>query len=241
MSQQPSWLTDEDTADVAVKIASNPVAQSAAKKAAQDPAVQKAMMNQVKTQVDAQTPDWAKSQDSSSSAVPVSSNDVNVQGGGGGGGDVESGESKSVNPYGSDIPQEDIDKMKKYHTFLRILYVVAAIMVATAAGFALDRSPQVGVALFALYGIFFAFLIFGFELHWKGIGSLLAANFGFMYSIVGRWIFLLFVGFIMLQLGTLGIVAMSVLYFVGLVHIFFICRFPYFPEYQRMLHYAYLA
>ena len=42
MSDAPSWLTDDATADVAESLARNPHVQNAAKNAAKDPRVQKA-------------------------------------------------------------------------------------------------------------------------------------------------------------------------------------------------------
>jgi hypothetical protein len=65
----------------------------------------------------------------------------------------------------------------------------------------------------------------------------IAENFGFMYTLSGRSIFLLFVGFMSYSLSTLGIVAMCVLYAVGLFHGYVMYRFPRFEEYLRKKHY----
>lgn len=240
----PAWLNDDVAADVATKVAKNPAAQSVAMKAAQDPSVQKAMINQVKKEA---TPDWAQSEKAPAPAPaagpagdpffgpgpPSAPKDVEAA--------PVNGQQDGVNPYGQNIPPEDIQQMKKYHLFLRISYVLGSILLAISCGVTLSKDPEAGVILFCLYGMFFALLMFAFELHWAGIGVILAANFGFLYSIVGRWVFLLFVGFMQYQLGTLGIVTMSVLYAIGFVHLIFYCRFPYFPEYQRKLHYEYLS
>lgn len=247
MSAPPSWLTDDVAADVAVKVAKNPAAQNAAKKAAADPAVQQAMLNEAKRQstgvYDSSSPAWA----SEESAKPVATDDVesnlfgSSSGGGGTGGDADNNATRKENPYGTDIPKEDIERMKKFHTGLRIAYILASALVITAAILCMQKEPTVGTALLSLYGIVFALLMIGFEIQWSAIGSFLASNFGFLYSIIGRWIFLLFVGFMMYQVSTVGKIAMGFLYFVGLLHLILICRFPYFPEYQRMLHYAYLS
>ena len=248
MSAPPSWLTDDVAQDVAVKVAKNPAAQNAAKKAAQDPAVQKAMMNEVKRQSGATSNDNAPAWAYEQSSKPVSTNDVeaNMFGNGspnssGSDGDANPKKTRKENPYGADITPEDTAKMKNFHFGLRISYVLASALVITAAILALQQKPVLGDALLCLYGIAFALLMVGFELQWSATGSFLAANFGFLYSIVGRWIFLLFVGFMMYRISVVGKVAMAFLYFVGLMHAILICRFPYFPEYQRMLHYAYLS
>lgn len=235
----PAWLNDDVAADVAVKVAKNPTAQKAAMKAAQDPTVQKAMIDQVKKQNDANSPDWAKKEE----PAPVAASHVDPKFGDmGNAKDVEKGgDAPKENPYGQDIPPEDIEKMKKYHLILRVSYVLASAMLGVSSGYTLSLEPELGIVLFCLYGLLFALLMFAFELHWSGIGVIIAANFGFLYSIAGRWVFLLFVGFMQLHLGTIGIVTMSILYAVGLMHLVFACRFPYFPEYQRKLHYEYLS
>lgn len=69
------------------------------------------------------------------------------------------------------------------------------------------------------------------------VASAIAVNFGFMYSLTGRWLFLLFVGFMSFSLSTLGIVAMCFLYAVGLFHGYLMYRFPRFEEYLRKKHY----
>ena len=244
MSAPPSWLTDDVAQDVAVKVAKNPAAQNAAKKAAQDPAVQKALINEAKRQngfaPDENAPAWANEEESK----PVGTKDVESNmfpNSGGSDADTNSKSTRKENPYGADIPPEDIEKMKKFHLGLRISYVLASALVITAAVLALEKEPTLGAALLSLYGIAFALLMIGFEVQWSAIGSFLAANFGFLYSIIGRWIFLLFVGFMMYQVSVVGKIAMGLLYFVGLLHLILICRFPYFPEYQRMLHYSYLS
>ena len=240
----PAWLNDDVAADVAVKVAKNPAAQSVAMKAANDPTVQKAMIEHVKKEA---TPNWANSDPvpNKESNQPASSDPLFGPGPSAPPKDVESApvntQEQGGNPYGRDIPPEDVARMKKYHLFLRIAYVVGSILLAISCGVTLSKESEVGVILFCLYGFFFAILMFAFELHWAGVGVILAANFGFLYSIIGRWIFLLFVGFMQFHLGVLGIVTMSVLYAIGLIHLIFYCRFPYFPEYQRKLHYEYLS
>jgi hypothetical protein len=66
---------------------------------------------------------------------------------------------------------------------------------------------------------------------------MLAINFGFLYNIYGRAIFLLFVGFMCYSIGLYGIVAMSLLYAVGLFHAYVWWKFPKFEQYLRKKHY----
>jgi hypothetical protein len=69
------------------------------------------------------------------------------------------------------------------------------------------------------------------------VAKFIANNFGFMYTLPGRWAFLLFVGFMAFSLGTIGIAAMCWLYVIGLVHVYVIFKFPKFEEYVRRKHY----
>ena len=69
------------------------------------------------------------------------------------------------------------------------------------------------------------------------VASAIAVNFGFMYTLTGRIVFLLFVGFMSFSLGTLGIVAMAALYAVGIFHAYLMYKFPRFEEYLRKKHY----
>lgn len=65
------------------------------------------------------------------------------------------------------------------------------------------------------------------------ISRFIATNFGFMYTLTGRVIFLLFVGFMSFSLSIFGIAAMAFMYLVGLIHAAVMCRFPQYSEYVR--------
>ena len=62
-------------------------------------------------------------------------------------------------------------------------------------------------------------------------------NFGFLYTFVGRFVFILFVGFMSFSLGLYGQIAMAVLYAALLLHLFIMYRFPRFEEYLRKKHF----
>jgi len=71
----------------------------------------------------------------------------------------------------------------------------------------------------------------------KAGAKYIASNFGFMYSLIGRVVFLLFVGFMAFNLSSIGIAAMCWLYFVGLIHAYILWKFPKFEEYVRRKHF----
>ncbi len=62
-------------------------------------------------------------------------------------------------------------------------------------------------------------------------------NFGFMYTLSGRMLFLLFVGFMAFSLSLMGKFAMGFLYACGIFHMYIMYRFPKFEEYLRKKHY----
>lgn len=58
------------------------------------------------------------------------------------------------------------------------------------------------------------------------MAKLIAVNFGFMYTMVGRMVFLLFVGFMSFSLKLFGQLAMAILYLVFCFHIFVYVKYP---------------
>ncbi len=58
-----------------------------------------------------------------------------------------------------------------------------------------------------------------------------------MYTLWGRIIFIILLGFMAFLLSVLGKVAMGVLYGVMLFHMYVMFKFPRFEEYLRKKHY----
>ena len=77
--------------------------------------------------------------------------------------DARSKKTRKDNPYGADIPPEDIAKMKSYHLGLRVSYALASILVITAAILDLQDTPVFWRCLLCLYVIAFSLLMFGFN------------------------------------------------------------------------------
>ncbi len=71
----------------------------------------------------------------------------------------------------------------------------------------------------------------------QAVAKLIATNFGFLYSLSGRTIFLLFVGFMSFQISLFGKIVMGILYAVGAFHAYVMWKFPRFEEYLRKKHY----
>lgn len=158
-------------------------------------------------------------------------------------------------PIPLDIEPDVLAQMKKAHYATRILYITACILMGAAAGLALTPSSQagtsstsiaasqgtatnnVGTAFFAAYVLFFCLIMCCFEVGLNMCSSVLAINFGFLYTLSGRLLFLLFVGFMSFSLSIFGIAAMIYLYLVGAVHIGIMLYYPKFSEWVRQKDY----
>jgi len=225
----PAWLT-EDTVDAAVKISKNPVAQKVAGQVAQNPKVQaavvKAATDHVTSQVqggggpDPFAPSWATESPS-------------------GGNDVETGKAGNTSANTDDLEIDEATRAKMYnwHLLLRLSYMAAAIIMSAAAVVSLMNQTDTGLAFFAVYVFAFSILICCFETSLPMISRFISINFGFLYTLTGRLVFLLFVGFMVFSLSVFGKCAMGILYAVGLLHAIIICKFPKFESYLRRKHF----
>lgn len=219
MSDVPSWLNEENI-NTASKVASNPAVQ----KAAADPKVQKAAMRNVPPP----PPPPPKANATSNPAF-----------------DPEAGKPvptatavPASNPASEFVIEEEtLKQMRNWHLALRLAYVASTVLMCVASVLALQNNPDASVVFFSGYVFCFAVLICCFEFALNSISRLIAVNFGFMYTLSGRMVFLLFVGFMCFHLGTWGIVAMCALYASGLFQFFIMYKFPRFEEYLRKKHY----
>jgi len=69
------------------------------------------------------------------------------------------------------------------------------------------------------------------------VSRMIAVNFGFLYTLTGRIVFVILLGFMAFLVSTIGKVAMGVLYGVCLFQCFIMYKFPRFEEYLRKKHY----
>jgi hypothetical protein len=214
MSEVPSWLNEENIS-TGVKVAQNPAAQKAAVAVAKS--------------VPPPPPPTAKA--NSGYVPPGSANDVESNTSSAGSAPAHDPSSEFV------IEEATLKSMQNWHLALRLCYMSAAIFMGVAAGLSLQSQKNLGLIFFALYVLFFCAMICCFEFNLQMVASAIAVNFGFMYTLSGRMVFLLFVGFMSFSLGTLGIVAMCCLYAVGLFHGYLMYKFPRFEEYLRKKHY----
>eukprot|EP01039_Chlorochromonas_danica_P016020 gene16020-18895_t len=180
MSEVPSWLNEENI-NAGVKVAQNPAAQKAAVAAAKH------------------VPPPPPPKASSSYVPPNATNDLES---------APVPTSAPANDPSSEfvIEEATLKAMQNWHLALRLSYMAASSFMAIAAGLSLQSQKNLGLIFFALYVLFFSTMIWCFEFNLQMVASAIAVNFGFMYSLTGRWLFLLFVGFMSFSLSTLGIV-----------------------------------
>jgi hypothetical protein len=152
-------------------------------------------------------------------------------------------------------------RMLFYHRVLRIMYQLAASLMGISAGLSLINQTNLGSIFFAVYVLFFCLIMFCFEIgfsvsassslidirfvplpmnlihhltfHPQMIAACFAINFGFLYTLTGRFIFVVFVGVMSFSLSLFGKISMAILFAVLLMHIILMCMFPKFSRYVR--------
>lgn len=148
--------------------------------------------------------------------------------------DIESPSDKPIEEL--QISEEELKNIKKFSYMLRIGFMIcASLMLVT--GFLSLSSSSLGDIFIALYVIFFAILICCFELAFSGISRWIAQNFGFMYTKIGRMLFILFLAFLCFGLGLFGIIVMCLLV-LGIIGNFYVMyRCPHYEEWIRVQHF----
>ena len=140
MSEAPSWLTEENISTPSTTV-NNPAAAKASKKSSAPP------------------PPPPKAYEPPAAAAAAAA-----------GSDVENQSARTatktpprVEETEFVIEKEVLDQMRKWHIALRVAYMIAAILMATAAVLSLNGQDDIGLAFFAIYVLFFSFIICCFE------------------------------------------------------------------------------
>jgi hypothetical protein len=155
------------------------------------------------------------------------------------------GQSSSKKSGGGSNKQalEDMDAdtyaaMKKWHTYLRVLYSVTAILCFAAAAYAINNSgSDIPVIFTSFYVAVFGLMMLFFELGFKFLSRPIALNFGFLYSAAGRFFFLAFMCIMLYNLTLFGKICIGPVCLCGVASIYVLFKFPRFEEYLRKVHY----
>jgi hypothetical protein len=151
----------------------------------------------------------------------------------GGGGDIED----QMKDFEAGINPEELESMKKMNSILRLSSVIVAIAMCTVAVSEILKGPDIDIFFLAAYVMTFSVIICCFEAALPGISNIIAANFGFLYSLPGRFFFSLFVGFLCFSLKIWGIVVGSAMMLVLILNIYVLCAFPKYEAWLRTKHF----
>jgi hypothetical protein len=135
------------------------------------------------------------------------------------------------------IDAERLAMIKRYHLVLRICYCLTAIGMGIAAYFAIVGGASIGLIFIAGYVCCFGCLLCCFEVGIGMIARIMAVNFGFLYSSVGRFAFTLFVSVLTFQLKLPGIIVMAFFDCVLALNLYVLWKYPEYETYLRKEHY----
>ena len=142
MSDAPSWLQEDTVQEKQTK--ENPV--KAAAKSTSKPSVDKTASKKSPTPPPPPP-----------SSVPASSSqDIESQ-------SIRSSTASADAANEFHIEEATLKSMQMWHLALRICYMIAAVLMATAAALSFQQQGDIGLAFFAIYVLFFSALICCFE------------------------------------------------------------------------------
>lgn len=160
-------------------------------------------------------------------------------------GDVETGKTDAL----SGFTAQEKTELNQVHWILRIMYMVVAMLLAACASYAITLSQfsinisgkisteAWAVIFIAGYVYAFAVIICCFEIGLSIINKCMADNFGFLYSVLGRTIFLAMVAGLCAKLYLFGFFMIAFLVLSLIIHYVLLFRNPRLGEYVQTLHY----
>jgi uncharacterized membrane protein len=136
------------------------------------------------------------------------------------------------------LSEEEKAAMSAWAKKIRVaMLIIGTLMFVVAFYNFASSSNSLSSNFLAIYVLFFATLICCYEIALKRTSFIIAQNFGFMYSPIGRSIFLALVAFMCFELSTFGKVMFAFLVVMGFVQLYVNCKHPKFEEYMRSLHF----
>lgn len=138
----------------------------------------------------------------------------------------------------SGVSEEEMLLLQKYASWKRWCMIsLGAFMFVTGCynlGLSADNVPS---SFLAVYLLFFAGLIVVFELGLQATSRVIVQNFGFLYSMAGRSLFLFFVGVLCISLSDMGKACAAFLFLSLLLTFYVDVKHPKFEQYLRIKHY----
>eukprot|EP01039_Chlorochromonas_danica_P004448 gene4448-4873_t len=152
--------------------------------------------------------------------------------------DLWNQDAKNVDPSQLDVDEKELSQIKKYSRVMRFAMIgIATLMIITAWYNIASSSSSLAKGFLAFYLFIFGFLLCCFEIAMRSAAMIIVQNFGFLYSPVGKVIFLVFISFLAYELSTLGKVCFALLLAYACMNIYIGCKHPQYGRYQRLMHY----
>lgn len=142
-----------------------------------------------------------------------------------------------VDPSALEVDEKELGEIRKWARYMKFgMLAISTLMIITAWYNIGSSTSEISDGFIAMYLFFFAILICCFELAIKRVAVFLVQNFGFMYSAAGKFMFLLFVGFLCFDLSTMGKVVFGLLMLYGLINVYVNFKHPQYAKYLRAMH-----
>jgi hypothetical protein len=144
----------------------------------------------------------------------------------------------SVDPASLDVDEKELSRIRYWARMLRIsMLVICTLMIITGFyNFLSTTSSSLSTSFLAAYLMLFASLLCCYECGLRMVATYLVQNFGFLYNPIGRFCFLLFVGFICFDMSTMGIVCFCLLVVYGCVNSYVHFKHPQYGRYLKATH-----
>ncbi len=137
------------------------------------------------------------------------------------------------------ISEEELGKIRKIARIMKfsMIFIAIGLFIVSWYNFFSSSSSNFSTTFLAAYLFIFALLICCFEVAFRQAALIIVQNFGFMYTLLGRSVFLSFVAILSFQISTFGKVMFGAILLYGLVSVYVYCKHPQYGKYLRTLHF----
>lgn len=135
------------------------------------------------------------------------------------------------------VGDDEFVHMKNWSTVLKGMMIILCMLISLIALTNLLTSDSTALLLISLCVLGFLSLLLCFEVASRSLSRQLVVNFGFLYSLKGRVVFLCLLSTMCFQLPFFGDIAASVLVLAAVVYLFVGLRHPSHQEYLYRLHF----
>lgn len=144
----------------------------------------------------------------------------------------------AVDPSALDVDEKELGRIRYWARILRIsmLAICTLMMITAFYNFLSFSAANLSTSFLAAYLFVFATLLCCYECGLRMISVQLVQNFGFLYNPFGRFVFIMFVGFICFDMSTMGIVCFTFLLLYGIVNTYVHFKHPQYGRYLRATH-----